>query len=188
MAELLQGSGCVEARDVSDMKVGLIRENIARLELENVAAAVKDATKRDEMSIGKADVVIADLPCSGLGIFSKKPDIKYHATQENVVALSELQRNILEASADYVKNGGTLIYSTCTVAPEENEENVRWFLDNFPFKLDSMDNYIPESLRCETTSKGYLQLLPGVFKTAQNGEDEIIEGHDGFFIARFLRK
>lgn len=188
MAELLNGTGCVEARDVSVAKVQLIKDNIARLELENVAATVMDATKRDEMSVGKADVVIADLPCSGLGIFSKKPDIKYHATPEGVVALSQLQKNILKTSADYVKPGGVLIYSTCTVTPEENEENIRWFLDNFPFRLDSIDDYIPEAFKSDTTEKGYLQLLPGVFKNTENGDDEILEGHDGFFIARFLRK
>ncbi len=188
MAELLKGTGCVEARDVSAAKVQLIKDNITRLELENVAATVMDATRRDEMSIGKADIVIADLPCSGLGIFSKKPDIKYRVTPENVNALAELQRSILKASADYVKSGGALVYSTCTVTPEENEENIRWFLDNFPFRLDSIDEYIPESFRSETTQKGYLQLLPGVFKNTENGDDEILEGHDGFFIARFLRK
>ena len=188
MAEILKGTGCVEARDVSPQKVQLIKDNIERLELENVAATVKDATVRDEMSIGKADVVIADLPCSGLGIFSKKPDIKYRVTPENVKSLSELQRKILKASADYVKSQGVLVYSTCTVTPEENEENVRWFLDNFPFKLDSIDPYIPDEFKSETTQKGYIQLLPGVIRKNKNGEDEIIEGYDGFFIARFLRK
>ena len=188
MAEMLNGTGCVEARDVSAGKVMLIKDNIERLELENVAAAVKDATVKDEMSVGKADVVIADLPCSGLGIFSKKPDIKYRVTPENVKELSELQRKILKASADYVKPQGVLVYSTCTVTPEENDENVRWFLDNFPFKLDSIDPYIPEQFKSNTTQMGYIQLLPGVIRNYKNGEDEIIEGHDGFFIARFIRK
>ena len=188
MAELLKGTGCVEARDVSENKVQLIRNNIDRLELENVAATVKDATQKDDMSVGKADVVIADLPCSGLGIISKKPDIKYHATPENVIALSNLQKSILKASADYVKSGGTLVYSTCTVTKEENDNNVQWFLDNFPYKLDSIDEYIPDELKSDTTSMGYLQLLPGVIKNTESGKDELLEGYDGFFIARFLRK
>lgn len=179
IAELLKGTGCVEARDISQYKVNLIKDNIDRLGLENVAAIVKDATKTDELSLGKADVVIADLPCSGLGIFSKKPDIKYHVTPESINSLSMLQREILKASADYVKKGGVLIYSTCTVSAEENENNVRWFLENFPFKADSIDKYIPDSFQNETTKEGYLQLLPG---------NNMLEGHDGFFIARFLRK
>ena len=188
MAELLHGSGCVEARDVSSYKVQLIKDNIDRLNLENVAAKVMDATKKDELSIGKADVVIADLPCSGLGILSKKPDIKYHASKEGIDSLAKLQRSMLKASADYVKAGGTLVYSTCTVTQEENINNIEWFIEKFPFKLDSMDEYIPSQLRSETTKNGYLQLLPGVIKNTENGKDEILEGYDGFFIARFLRK
>lgn len=176
-AELLKGTGHVEARDVSDYKVMLIAENIERLELNNVEALVWDATVTDEDSISKADIVIADLPCSGLGIFSKKPDIKYHATMEGIEELSKLQREILNASESYVKPGGVLVYSTCTVTPEENMNNVEWFLQNFPFETESIDEYIPEKFRDELTAKGSLMLLPNT-----------TEGHDGFFITRFRRK
>ena len=177
MAELLKGTGHVEARDLSDYKVMLISDNIDRLELNNVEALVWDATVTDEDSIGKADIVIADLPCSGLGIFSKKPDIKYHATMEGIEELSKLQREILTASEGYVKPGGVLVYSTCTVTPEENMNNVKWFLENFPFETESIDEYIPEKFRDEHTAKGSLLLLPNS-----------TEGHDGFFITRFRRK
>ena len=78
--------------------------------------------------------------------------------------------------ANYVKPRGTLIFSTCTIAKEENEENMMWFLQNYPFKLESLDPCLPEELHSETTALGYLQLLPGVHKT------------DGFFIAKFRRK
>ncbi len=183
IAEMLDGTGYVEARDVSESKVFKIRENIERLELENVAAIVKDARTTDELSIGKADIVIADLPCSGLGILCKKPDIKYHTTPMDCIELVKLQREILKASVDYVKPGGALIYSTCTVNSEENADNVNWFLDNFPFKQDSIDEMLPESLRSDTTKEGYIQLLPGSI-----GISESEEGYDGFFIARFIRK
>ena len=87
-----------------------------------------------------------------------------------------LQRMILDKAAKYVKPDGTLIFSTCTIAREENEENVLWFLKNYPYRLESLDPYIPEELNCKSTKLGYLQLLPGIHKT------------DGFFIARFRRK
>lgn len=83
---------------------------------------------------------------------------------------------ILDKAAKYVKPDGILIFSTCTIAREENEENVLWFLKNYPFRLESLDPYIPEELHCKSTKLGYLQLLPGIHKT------------DGFFIARFRRK
>ena len=75
-----------------------------------------------------------------------------------------------------LKPGGVLVFSTCTIAREENEENMMWFMNNYPFKLESLDPYLPEELHSETTALGYLQLLPGVHKT------------DGFFIAKFRRK
>lgn len=177
MAEMLKDTGYVEARDISEAKVEKIRVNIERLNLENVAAIAMDARFTDELSIGKADVVIADLPCSGLGVIGRKPDIKYHASPNACAELIQLQREILKASADYVKTGGILVYSTCTVNKDENIENVRWFTDNFPFKLDSIDEYIPKQLCSETTKEGYIQLLPGV-----NGNN------DGFFIARLIRR
>ena len=93
--------------------------------------------------------------------------------QEEIVIL---QRVILKRAAEYVKPRGTLIFSTCTIAKEENEENMMWFLNNFPFKLESLDPHLPEELHSETTALGYLQLLPGVHKT------------DGFFMAKFRRK
>ena len=86
------------------------------------------------------------------------------------------KRQILDRAANYVKPRGELIFSTCTIAKEENEENMMWFLQNYPFKLESLDPYLPEELHSETTALGYLQLLPGVHKT------------DGFFIAKFRRK
>ena len=135
MGDKMEGYGTVDARDVSQYKVNLIEENIQRTNSINVQARVQDATIFDQDSELLADVVIADVPCSGYGVIGKKPEIK-----------------------------------------EENEENMMWFLNNYPFKLESLDPYLPEELHSETTALGYLQLLPGVHKT------------DGFFIAKFRRK
>ena len=109
-------------------------------------------------------------------MIGKKPEIKYRSTAQKEEELVILQRTILDKAAEYVKPRGVLVFSTCTIAKEENEENMMWFLNNHPFKLESIDEFIPEELRSETTGLGYLQMLPGV------------HGTDGFFIARFRRK
>lgn len=175
IAELLQGSGHVDSRDVSDRKVALIHDNIKRLKLNNITAKVQDAMKLEEESIGKADLVIADLPCSGLGIIGKKPDIKYNMTKEKITQLVQVQRDILSNVQNYVKPDGILIFSTCTVNKEENIENVRWFLEHYHFQLESIEDMVPEALRNKTTKEGYLQLIPGIHDS------------DGFFIARLKK-
>ena len=88
----------------------------------------------DPSSEEKADIVIADLPCSGIGFIGRKPDIKYHMTEESLKALEELQRQILSVVWRYVKPGGTLIYSTCTINKGENEKNASWIRGNLPFE------------------------------------------------------
>ena len=132
VAEKLRGTGSVEARDLSLYKVGLITENIERSGLTNIHAVQKDATVCDADVKDAADLVIADLPCSGLGVLAKKTDLKYKATEQSTKELAGLQREILKNAASYVRSGGTLIYSTCTINPAENIENVHWFLREFP--------------------------------------------------------
>lgn len=143
-AELLQGSGMVEARDVSDYKVSLMQENIDKSGMKNIRAVKWDATVLDEASVEKADVVICDAPCSGLGVISGKPDIKYHMSREKQLELAKLQRNILSTVWRYVKPEGTLLYSTCTVCQEENQKNVEWFLKEYrSFELVEMRQLFP---------------------------------------------
>lgn len=176
MADKMQGKGYVEARDLTEYKVQMIEENIGRMNVSNVKAVCKDATVFDKESVGKADIVLADVPCSGFGVIGKKNDIKYKVTRQKQEDLIILQKRILHNASFYVKEGGTLIYSTCTISEEENQNNVKWFTENYPYELESLDPYLPEELRGETTKKGWIQLLPGINKT------------DGFFIARMKRK
>jgi 16S rRNA (cytosine967-C5)-methyltransferase len=175
-AEKTGPKGMVIARDLSDMKVSYIEENAGRMCLDQVHVQVHDALILDESMIEKADVVIADLPCSGLGIIAKKRDIKYNVTPESLKELQELQRQILDVVSQYVKPGGTLIYSTCTINPMENEENRTYIIEELGFKPESMDAYLPETLKCKTSGEGYLQLIPSVHKT------------DGFFISKYRRE
>ena len=111
--------GNVDARDVSQYKADLIKENIHRTGVINVDAKVQDATVYDPDSEQAADIVIADVPCSGYGVIGKKPEIKYRATPQKQEEIVMLQRMILDKAAKYVKPDGTLIFSTCTIAREE---------------------------------------------------------------------
>ena len=153
-AELLKGTGNVEARDLTDYKVGLIEENIYRSGMQNIHAVKWDATELDEKSIEKADVVIADLPCSGLGVLGKKTDLKYKMTQEMQNDLVALQRSILSQVQSYVKLNGTMVYSTCTIHEGENMGNVHWFLEHYPqFELDSIEELLCENLKKHVQEK-----------------------------------
>lgn len=119
--------GRVEARDLTEYKTDLIWQNIDRSGLGNICAVCKDASVFDKYDEEAADLVIADLPCSGLGVLGKKPDLKYRVQPEDLEELADLQRKILTCAQAIVKEGGTLLYSTCTVNPGENIENVHWF-------------------------------------------------------------
>lgn len=176
IADKLHGTGMVEVRDLSDSKIALIEENINRSGFKNIRARAMDALVPDQESKEKADIVIADLPCSGLGIIGKKPDIKYRMTPEKLIALSSLQREILSVASSYVKPGGRLVYSTCTIDRKENEENARWFLSQFPFEPVNLEGKLGKSLNAETLKQGFIQLLPGIHPC------------DGFFIAAFQKK
>ena len=158
LAELLDGSGMVEARDLTEYKVGLIEENILRHDLHNMKAVQQDATLFDESSVEKADILICDLPCSGLGVIGRKSDIRYKMTAEKAHDLAVLQQEMLDTVWKYVKRGGKLIYSTCTIHKEENEDNVAAFLQKHP----------------QFTLVEQRQIFP-------------MEGSDGFFVAKMIR-
>ena len=159
MADRLNGTGMVDSRDVSEDKVALIQQNMDRQGFTNMTVKVQDAMELDESVVDKADILICDVPCSGLGVMGKKVDIRYHMNQDDQQVLVALQRKIVDTCSAYVKEGGTLIYSTCTIHKDENEGNVAWFLQEHPqFELVSQE-----------------QMFPGT------------KYHDGFFIAKLKR-
>lgn len=176
LAQKLNGTGTVDARDLTYEKVSMIEENCRRLGFENVVIKEQDALILDPASVEKADVVIADLPCSGLGVIGKKTDIKYKMSEGQQKELVKLQRDILDVVVQYVKQGGTLIYSTCTINKEENEDTMNWLVKEKGFELESIEPYIDKKLWNVTTKEGYLQLLPGIHST------------DGFFLSRLIKK
>ena len=176
LADKLNGTGQVKARDLTDYKVHLIRENIDRMQFDHISAEVMDASVLDENSVEKADIVIADLPCSGLGVLGRKTDLKYKTTLEQAEELAEIQKSILDVVWQYVKPGGTFVYSTCTINRAENMDNVHRFLKKHPeFILAPIQEHLCDALKDSVIKQGCLQLLPGVHES------------DGFFIAKFQR-
>ena len=176
IADKLAGTGQVVVRDLTENKILLVEDNIRRTGFTNIRAEVWDALLEDPSWEEKADIVIADLPCSGLGIIGKKPDIKYQVTEEDLKDLADLQKDILSVVWKYVKPGGKLIYSTCTVDHLENEDQRAWFLEHFPFEPVSIEGAFGSQVSEETMKDGYIQLLPGKYPC------------DGFFISAFRRK
>ena len=173
---LMGNKGSIISGDIYEHKIKLLNEGAKRLGLDIVKPVLRDAATFDKQYEAAADRVLVDAPCSGLGLVKKKPDIKYNKTYDDIISLSVLQKEILKASAACVKKGGVLLYSTCTISAKENEENVKWFIDNFDFETEDITEYLPDALKCDTAREGYIQILPGSF------------GTDGFFIAKFVRK
>ncbi len=170
-AALMENRGRILARDIHKNKLRHIAAGAERLGIGIVETEAADGRTPCPGLSGAADVVIADVPCSGLGVIRKKPDIRYKEPEE-IKRLPEIQLAILENVSDFVKPGGTLLYSTCTVLPEENGDVAEKFLRR-------RDNFAPEDFE-----------FPGILKS-QNGMAGLwphIHGTDGFFIARFRRK
>ena len=168
----MDGHGSITSCDIHQHKVGLIQNGAKRLGLENVTARCQDASENNPNWNEKMDVVIADVPCSGYGIIRKKPDIRYKdpASMED---LPQLQLAILRNQSRYVKKGGVLLYSTCTLLRRENEDVVAAFLsENDEFYLEPL--VLPAPF--PKNESGMLTLVPGEYDT------------DGFFISRLRRK
>jgi 16S rRNA (cytosine967-C5)-methyltransferase len=170
LAELMNNKGEVLAFDKHESKLRFITNGAERLNLNIIKAVTRDA--ENQSFTENADIVFADVPCSGLGTLSKKPDIKWKKESEDITKLVIHQRKILENASKILKSGGVLVYSTCSIEPEENEENIKWFLKNYPdFTLDPAEKYLPESL-CKD---GYYYSIPH------------LSGMDGAFAARMIK-
>ena len=174
IAEIMNNTGRVLGFDIYDHKLELIRSNSERLGLHNIELGILDATKKEESLNDFADRVLIDVPCSGLGIIRKKPEIKYTKREKELKDIIEIQRKIMKNAASYVKKGGILLYSTCTINKGENEENIEWFLSNVegfevePLNFGKVENVI-------YSDKGCMTILPNEYM-------------DGFFIAKLRRK
>ena len=190
-SELTGESGKVICGDVSEKKTAAIHENVDRMGRANIEIREWDARNLPEELMGKGDLLLLDVPCSGLGVMGKKRDIKYHVSKESFQEVEKLQREIVRSAWQAVKPGGILLYSTCTVREEENREMVKWILENLPFEPialdwnDGMTDAVKEGMKEEKKlRRGPAmdwedccgQILPGIMKA------------DGFFFAKLRRK
>ena len=180
LAELSEDKAHILACDINLSRLELIKENAARLKLSSVITMHADAvTGLPEQQF---DIVTCDVPCSGIGLLGKKPDIRLSLDYQGILSLRKLQTDILESACKRVKSGGTLIYSTCTLNSAENEDAVEAFLSSHDdFYAEDITSYLPSKLimdgkRKEEAVKGYITLFPD------------IDGSDGFFICRMRRK
>lgn len=172
IAELLENTGKVLAFDLHENKLGLIEENCKRLGIKNVELKQMDATKIDVNLIGAGDKILLDVPCSGLGIIKRKPEIKWNKNREELKEIVKVQREIMENAWQYLKQGGTMVYSTCTLNKEENEQNIEWFLNKHKnCTLEKVFIGNGDNLRYEN---GMLTVLPNEYM-------------DGFFIAKLKK-
>ena len=166
----MNNKGNIFAFDLHENKLSLVINNAKRLRIDIINTAKCDGREFLENFEEKADRIICDVPCSGFGVLAKKPELRYKDPNESS-ALPKIQSDILDNACRYLKKGGTLIYSTCTLFPEENENNVRTFLSRHPdFSL------IPWSVGSISADNGMITLLPHIHNT------------DGFFIAKLIRK
>ena len=171
-AEIMNNTGRIISRDIYPAKLKLIENEIKRLGIANVKVEKYDATKLDNSLIEKADYVIADVPCSGLGIIRRKPEIKYNKTDINDI--TKIQNKILENASKYLKHNGELVYSTCTTNIKENYEIINRFLNNNKdYALVDISENIDGDF--ETAKTGYIEIYPH------------LHGMDGFFIAKIKR-
>ena len=175
LSEMMGDTGRVYAWDTHAHRVELIRGTMNRLKLENVRPAVKDASvPREDMAM-TLDAALVDAPCSGTGVMNEKPDVKYRVTGEGVQALCRTQKDILDAIAPMVKVGGTLVYSTCSILPQENEAQIRTFLERHPeYEIQPMGAELPEKLAAHENALG-LQMFAHR------------DGTDGFYVCRMRR-
>lgn len=187
-ALMMSGTGHVISRDVSERKTGQIEENVERLGLSNIDVEVSDAAVHNIEDEDMADMLIVDLPCSGIGIIGRKPDIKYNVSRDKIDGIIQLQRKILDSIYSDVKHGGYIVYSTCTLNSQENEENVR-YIKSKGFEAVDITASLPEKLiddakragkhyydkLIKDAADGMLTLIPGVYEC------------DGFFVAKLKR-
>ncbi len=178
LAQLMRNTGRIYAMDVLSWRLKRLEENARRLGVTNVEIITGDATKAIEKLGGQFfDRILVDAPCTGTGVIRRHPDIKWARTPEDLVRVPEKQLSLLNSLAPLVKRGGTLVYATCSLEPEENEEVVAKFLEKNPdFQLEDARNVLPAAARELVDEEGFLRTYPHRHDL------------DGFFAARLKKK
>lgn len=173
ISELLNNTGKVIACDIHGNKLSLIKENADRLGITNIELKEMDATKIDSNLVGLGDRVLIDVPCSGIGIARKKPEIKWNKSRKDLKQITEIQKDIMDNAWEYLKKGGIMVYSTCTLNKEENEENIQWFLNKHK-DAEIERIYLGKGDNLRYDRLGTVTILPNEYM-------------DGFFIAKIKK-
>ena len=175
MAQLMKNTGSIYACDIHKHRLELIEENCKRLGITNIKTVEQDGTVLTRRWQEPFDVIVCDVPCSGLGVLGRRADARWSKESEDIAGLCGIQKRILEEAAQLVVPGGTLIYSTCTITPEENQDMVEQFLARHP-EYEADETITDCWLNMDKETNGYVQFLP------------FTDDMDGFFIARMVRK
>lgn len=180
LAELMDDTGTVLSLDVHEHRLRATREAASRLGLSSIKTMLHDATKELSGLEDQVDALLIDAPCSGLGVLNRRADARWRKTPDDIDQLVELQKSILDAMSKCLKPGGTLVYSTCTITREENDDVIDWFLDSHRnFRPSAIANFLPASLvslgGLRSSNDHSIRLLP------------FVHGTDGFYIARLTR-
>lgn len=173
IGELLNNTGNVLAFDLHENKLSLVQENVDRLGLTNIKLQQMDASKLNAEFVCSADKILLDVPCSGLGIIRKKPEIKWTKTRKQLTEIVNIQREIMSNAWQYLKPGGVMVYSTCTLNKEENENNIEWFLQKNR-DAKSCNIYLGKGENLVYGENNSLTIMPN-------------EHMDGFFIAKIQK-
>lgn len=176
IAQLVENEGQIIAFDIHEHRTRLVEQNAKRLGVNIIETKVQDASKFEEKYVNKFDKILLDVPCLGIGVLKRKPDIKWQKKKEDVKEISEIQYKILENCSKYLKPKGELVYSTCSIIKEENENLIEKFLHkNKEFKLEKIENFEEEFFKKYLKNEQFLQVY-------QNKKT------DGFFICKLLKK
>ena len=176
IAEMINDNGKIDAWDIHEHRVKLINENAKRLGITCIDAKVVDATKYQEENFEKYDKILLDVPCLGIGVLKRKPDIKWKRKKEDIQEIKKIQNAILQQCSKYLKKGGQMVYSTCSILKEENEDIINNFLEkNNNFELVNCDNFQKYIYNEGKVNKFFIKIY-------QN------QKNDGFFIAKLTKK
>ena len=175
IAEIMNNNGNIIAWDLYKHRLNKVQENSKRLGINIIKTKENDATILKEEYIEKFDRILIDAPCLGLGVMKRKPDIKWQRKFEDIEEISKIQEKILNTCSKYLKKGGILVYSTCSIIQSENEKIVENFLKSESFELEEINNVNIENLKNKITKKGIIKLYPS-------------ENMDGFFISKLIKK
>jgi len=168
LAELMHNKGKIVAWDIYEERLKQVDQNAKRLGIDIIQTEVHDATKLKEEYVEKFDKILLDVPCLGLGVIRRKPDIKWNRQENDIKEISDIQFNILKTCSKYLKNNGVLVYSTCSMLKEENDEIIEKFIKEENFETVNIDEQIPNEFS-KITTNNMVQFLPS-------------QKHDGFFI------